>query len=174
MQPCDPPPSTWQTPQILLSDGEKSKLVVCLLSQRFIMFNNIGSRRGSAPPPYTGPSSRLSSPAQALYRGNPGYGDPTPDALDRHPRHAFESTPLSFSEGTKRRRGVIPPDGVGGSNDLRRPSKVFPGHRQSVGSTAYNSSEKDPDCSPPLYGPDISGIDKFKDEAEINFNILRQ
>lgn len=55
-----------------------------------------------------------------------------------------------------------------------RPSSVFPGHRPSIGSTLCDPPEKDPSHSPPLYESNPGGIDRFKDEDEINFNILRQ
>ena len=68
---------------------------------------------------------------------------------------------------------MFPPYGTGGLNDLERPSIIFPGHRASVGSTLYSPPEKYPSHSPPLYASDPGGIHKFKDEDEINFNILR-
>jgi len=138
------------------------------------MSNYPGSRRGSAPPPYSfGPSPSLPSPARILYRRNPGFGHAaspnTPDSL----QYGSEPTPLSYNEGARRRRGVIPPYGTGGSNDLRRPSRVFSGHKPSVESTLCDPPEKYTSFSP-ICESDPGGIDRFKDEDDINFNILRQ
>lgn len=152
-----------------------TRSVIDLLSQHFAMFNHVGSRRGSAPPPcFYGPSPSLPSPARVPYRESPGYANATPPNTPYRRQDLFGSTPLSYSEGTRRRRGVIPPYGVGGVNNLKRPSRVFSDHRPSVGSTLYDPPEGDPTCSPPLYESDPSDIDRFKDEDEINFNILRQ
>lgn len=137
------------------------------------MFNHLGSRRGSAPPPYSGITPSLPSPARMPYHRNPGYDQATPpNTPDRH-RYGFEPALLSYSERTRRRRGGFP-HGIDGSDDLMRPSSVFPGHRPSVGSTLCDPPEKDPSHSPPLYESNPGGIDRFKDEDEINFNILRQ
>ncbi|KAF9785823.1 hypothetical protein BJ322DRAFT_743777 [Thelephora terrestris] len=139
------------------------------------MFNHVGSRRGSAPPPYSfGASPSLPSPARVLYHRSPGYENGTPPNTPYRRQHAFGSTPLSYSEGARRRRGVIPPYGVSGLNDLERPSRVFSDHRPSVGSTLYDRPPEDPSYSPPLYKSDPSRIDGFKDEDEINFNILHE
>ena len=139
------------------------------------MSNYPDSRRGSAPPPYSfGPFPNLPSPARVLYHRNPGYGHAAPPNTPDRRQYGSESAPLSYSEGTRRRRGVIPPYGTGGSNDLKRPSRVFSDHRPSVGSTLYDPPENYPSRSPPLCQSDPGGIDKFKDEEEINFNILRQ
>lgn len=138
------------------------------------MSNYPGPRRGSAPPPYSsGPSPSLPSPARLLYHRNPGYSHATPpNTPDR--QYEPELASLSYNEGTRRRRGVIPPYGTSGPNDLKRPSRVFPDHRPSVGSTLYDPPERHPGYSPPLCGSDPGGIDGFKDEDDINFNILRQ
>ena len=139
------------------------------------MSNYPGSRRGSAPPPYSfGPSPSLPSPARILYHRNPGYGHTTPPNTPDPRQYGSEPTPLSYSEGTRRRRGVIPPYGTGGSNGLKRPSKVFSDHRPSVGSTLYDPPEKYTGSSPPLCESHLGGVDRFKDEDDINFNILRQ
>lgn len=166
----------WQTPWVtLLSDEGKWKLAADLPSQHSIMFDHIGSRRGSAPPPYSfGTSSpSLSSPARVLYRGSHDYGYAPPQNTPYRRQYGSESSPLSYSEGTRRRRSVIPPYGIGESSDIKRPSKVFSDHRASVGSTLYDPLEKDPGYSPTLYESDPNGIGRFKDEDEINFNILR-
>lgn len=159
-------------PYIFLGGGETLKSVIDLLSQHFVMFNYIGSSRGSAPLPYTGLSPSFPSPARILYQRNPGYHHGTPPNTPHHRQHGFESTTLPYGEGTRRRRGVIPPYGTG-PNNLKRPSRVFSDHRSSVCSTLFDPPEKDPSYSPPLY-EDPGGIDRFKDEDEINFNILRQ
>ena len=160
---------------LIVASETKWKLVVILLSQHAVMSNHPGSRRGSAPPPYSsGPLPNLPSPARILYHRNHGYGHATPPTTSDRRQYGSEPTPLSYSEGTRRRRGIIPPYGTGGQNDLKRPSRVFPDHRQSVGSTLYGPPETYPSHSPPLYESDPGGIDKFKDEEEINFNILRQ
>jgi hypothetical protein len=152
-----------------------SGITVILLSHHSVMSNYPGSRRGSAPPSYPfGVSPSLPSPARILHQRNPGYSHATPPNTPDHRQYGSEPVPLSFSEGTRRRRGFIPPYGTGGPNDLRRPSRVFSDHRTSVGSTLYEPSETYPSHSPPLYESDPGGIDKFKDEDEINFNILRQ
>jgi hypothetical protein len=159
----------------ILAGGEKWELVVGLLSQHSVMFNHIGSRRGSAPPPYSsGPSLSLPSPARRLYHRNHVHGHAAPPNTPDHRQYEFEPGPPSHSEGARHRRGAIPPYGIGGSNDLKRPSKVFPDHRPSVGSTFYDPPGKDPSYSPPLDESHPGGIDRFKDEDEINFNILRQ
>lgn len=138
------------------------------------MSNYPGSRRGSAPPPYSfGPSPSLPSPARVQYRRNPGHGHATLPNTPSSRQYGHEPAPISYGEGARRRRGVIPPYGTGGSNDLKRPSRVFSDHRPSVGSTLYNPSEKYTSSSPPLCESDPGGIDRFKDEDDINFNILR-
>ena len=159
-----------------LASGERKwKLVLILLSQHFVMSNYPGSRRGSAPPPYSfGPSFSLPSPARVLYHQNHGYDHAAPPNTPNRRQYETEPAPLPHNEGTRRRRGVIPPYGTGGSDDLKRPSRVFSDHRPSVGSTLYNLPEKYSSHSPPLYESDPGGIHRFKDEDEINFNILRQ
>lgn len=136
------------------------------------MSNYPGSRRGSAPPPYTfGPS--VPSPARIPHHRIPGYNHlAPPNAPDRR-QYGSEPTPFSYSEGARRRRGVIPPYGTGGQDNLRRPSRVFSDHRPSVGSL-YKPPEIRLSYSPPQYESDPAGIDEFKDEDDINFNILRQ
>ena len=134
-----------------------------------------GSRRRSAPPPYTiGVSPRIPSPARILYHQNIGYNNSAPPNTPDRRQYGSEPAPFSYSEGARRRRGVIPPYGTGGQNDLRRPSRVFSDHRPSVGSTLYEPSETYLGHPPPLYESDPGDINKFKDEDEINFNILRQ
>lgn len=138
------------------------------------MQNYPGSRRGSTPPPYSvGPSPSLPSPARILHHRSPGYGHVTPLSIPDRRQYGSGPTPLSYSDQARRRR-VIPPHGTGGSNGLKRPSRVFSDHRPSVGSTLYDPPEEYTNSSPPLYESDPGGIDRFKDEDEINFNILRQ
>jgi len=160
----------------ILGAGErKLKLAAILLSQHLVMSHYPGSRRGSAPPPYSlGPFPNLPSPARILYHRNPGYGHATPPNAPDHRHYESEHTSPSHSEGTRRRRGIIPPYDTGGKNDLKRPSRVFPDHRPSTGSTLYEPPEKHSSHSPPLGETGLGGIDGFKDEDEINFNILRQ
>lgn len=139
------------------------------------MSNYPGPRRGSAPPPYSsGPSPSFPSPARILYHRNPGYGHDAPLNTPDRSQYGSEHAPLLYTEGARRRRGAIPPYGTGGSNNLRRPSRVFPDHRPSVGSTLYDPPETRLGYSPPFHESDPGSIDKFKDEDEINFNILRQ
>lgn len=137
------------------------------------MFDHMDSSRGSAPPPYSGPSPSFPSPARILYHRSPGYGPVAPPNTPHRRQYRFDSATLPYSEGTRRRRGVIPPYGAGGFNDLKPPSRVFSDHRPSVSSTLYEPPEKGSGYSSPLY-EDPDGIHKFKDEDEINFNILRQ
>ena len=138
------------------------------------MSNYPGSRRGSAPPPYTfGASPRIPSPVRALHHQSLGYNNSTPPNTPDRRQYGSEPAPLSYSEGTRRRRGIIP-HGTGGQNDLKRPSRVFSDYRPSLGSTLYDPPETYPSHSPPLYESNPGNIDKFKDEDEINFNILRQ
>lgn len=148
------------------------KLVINLLFQHFVMFNYVGSARGSVPPPYSGSSPSFPSAVRTQHHRSPGYGHGTPPNTPYNRQYGFESAALPYSEGTRRRRGIIPPHGMGGPNDLKRPSRVFTDDRPSVSSTLFEPPEKDPSYSPPLY-EDRRGIDRFKDEDEINFNILR-
>ena len=139
------------------------------------MSNYPGSRRGSAPPPYTfGASPRIPSPVRVLHRQSPGYDYSAPPNTPHRRQYGSQPAPLSYSEGARRRRGFIPPYGTDGQNDLKRPSRVFSDHRTSVGSTLYEPPETYRSSSPPLYESDPRDFDKFKDENEINFNILRQ
>ena len=134
-----------------------------------------GSRRGSAPPPYSfGASPSMPSAARTLHHRNTGYNHPTPPNTPDRRQYGSEPTPLSYIEGSRRRRGVIPPYGTGGQNDLKRPSRVFSDHRLSVGSTLYDPPGTHFSYAPPLYESDPGDINKFRDEDEINFNILRQ
>ena len=154
--------------------GEREGKLLILLSQHFVMSNYPGSRRGSAPPPYTfGASPSIPSPARILHHRNPGYNHlPPPNTPDRR-QYGSEPASLSHSEGTRRRRGVIPLYGTGGQADLQRPSRVFSDYRPSLGSL-YKPPETRLSYSPPQYESDPAGIDKFKDEDDINFNILRK
>jgi len=147
--------------------------IVILLSQHFAMSNYPGSRRGSAPPPYTfGASPSIPSPARIPHHRFPGYDHLTPpNALDRR-QYGSEPVTLSYGQETRRRRGVIPPYGAGEQYDLERPSRVFSDHRPSVGSL-YKPPEIRLSYSPPRYESDPPNINKFKDEDDINFNILR-
>lgn len=157
----------------MLTGGDKLKLVTDPLFQHLDMFDHIGSSRGSVPPPYHGSSPSFPSPARILHHRNPGYGHVAPPNTPYRRQYGSESAALPYSEGTRRRRGIIPPYGICGSNDLKRPSRVFSDHRPSVGSTLFDPPEKDPSYSPPLY-EGSGGIDRFRDEDEINFNILRR
>ena len=155
------------------SSGEREWKLGIPLFKHLVMSNYPGSRRGSAPPPYTfGPSPSIPSPARILHHRIPGYNLTPPNAPDRR-QYGSEPAPLSYSEGTRRRRGAIPPYGTSGQDDLERPSRVFSDHRPSVGSL-YKPPETRLGYSPPLYESDPVGIDKFKDEDDINFNILRK
>ena len=164
----------------ILGAGERKwkpngNLSLILLSQHLVMSNYPGSRRGSAPPPYSlGTSPSLPSPARILCHRSPGYSHAAPPNAPDRRQYESEHTSPSHSEGTRRRRGIIPPYGTGGQNNLKRPSRVFPDHHPRTGSALYEPPEGHPSYLPHLCDSDLGGIDGFKDEDEINFNILRQ